>query len=159
MGAIHEDGFTIELYKRPIPDGTHLRDWPVSYSDDKTEHEYALCDMTGKRLVTWRARLLPGCCGILTVYYLRPNSDQTLAKAQLWYEKTVELIIAAAHVAKLGMIIMSLLGTSQPAIKALEKQGFCLTQTFVNGKTGHNVCFLTRDLQQPIPATREFACS
>lgn len=159
MGAVHANGFTEKLYA--VASSKHLiRDAAVPYSDDKTEHGYTFGYVKDGQLansISFRARPMPGCCGVLVVYYLRPNSTLEAKEAARLYKETVGLILEAAKAAKYGMVAMSLLSNSHQAIKILREQNFT-DCSFINGKTGNGVVMLLKNLEQPVPASQEFVC-
>jgi branched-subunit amino acid transport protein AzlD len=103
MGAIHATGFTEQLYKR-APGKFYVRDSKVEYSKDETEREYILGDKKSDAEIRFRARPLPGCCGVLVVYYLRPSGFKNQTKA---FNEALSLIIDAAGKAKFGNVLLT----------------------------------------------------
>lgn len=166
MGAVHTNAFTEKFYVSPLPrfrkENLILRDEPVSYSDDKTEHGYSLSyvPITGEKLkpvISFRARPMPGCCGVLMVYYLRPSNVPDAKEAEELYKDTLKAICYAAKAADYGMVCMSLLATSVSAMNILLAEGFT-EDRFINGKTGNEVVLLHKDLKQAVPARQKFTC-
>jgi hypothetical protein len=144
MAAIHTQGFEEELYARPPLAGCHLRAGEVKYSDDKTEREFSYWNKARQKVVSFRARPLPGCCGTLVVYYLRPSTRLSLKKQARVYQQTMSRILAAAHAAKYGQLMMTLLLESEEARLALEtleeRDLYELAfESYENGKTGNEV--------------------
>lgn len=164
MGAIHVDEFTRKLYLEPLPVfeggdetyGTHLRVEKQEYGDT-TEQLYELWS-GDKQVVSFRARALPGCCGVLVVYYLRPSRTLSVEQATKLYTETVEIIVRAAVKAKYGAIEMTLLATSKAALNILNQtHGFAMLP-FINGKSGNEVVHLFKSLGQERKAHQQFAC-
>ena len=152
MGAIHADNFTEALYK-VIQRGYFLRDSEVKYSDDKTERLYDLWrrKLVGdkhEKLATFRARALPGCCGVLVVYYLRPTQVGSAAKI---FNLTFELIRKAAGKAKFGAVLLTQTRPSTgEGILDAKTGGF--RSMFTNWKTRNEIStflFLTEDVDPP----------
>lgn len=138
MGATHAQNFTEVLYglvNRGILRGNYLRDKVLDYSADKTEREYMIFDRKGRLVVGFRARPLPGCCGILVVYYLRPGS--AVKEPQKVFTDTLDLILEAAGLSKIGSVLLTQTVDSL-GFKALASS----TQPralFTNWKTSNNV--------------------
>jgi len=104
MGAIHANTFTNELY-RNIPRGNYLRD-KRAYSEDQTERVYKIYNKRHEEVVSFRARPLPGCCGVLVVYYLRPNSSSRKSNTET-FQETLTLIVRCAGLAKFGNVLLT----------------------------------------------------
>lgn len=105
MSAQHSEDFSEKFYQR-CPLFKHVRDERVAYSDDKTERSYTIYDRKFNRLCAFRARRLPGCCGVLVIYYLRPTTTKERAAIAV-FQKTLEWIRLAAGDAKYGAILLS----------------------------------------------------
>lgn len=145
MSAIHANKFTEKLYLLKGPG--YLRDFKLEYSDDATEHGYAYYK-EGEQLISFRARPLPGCCGVLVVYYVRPSSKAE--NPQDLFTATIRVILEAAKHADYGCVQMSLVETSDEAIELLKHEGFeNLFNPMRNGKTGNMLVLLGCDLKQP----------
>src|SRR5487761_1132826 len=93
MGAQHAETFTEKLVLNPLL-GTFWREKLPNYSDDKTERIYKQYSILKKDcIVEFHARQMPGCCGILVVYYLRPQR----VKGQInIFKSTIEQIVKIA---------------------------------------------------------------
>ena len=149
MSAIHHNEFTEQFYK-VVPKGQYLRDNKIPYSEDKTEREYTLYNTKHTKLVSFRARALPGCCGVLVVYYLRPNNLkagllETAEEKQLRvFEETLELIRIAAGKAKFGTLLLT-----QTESSIGGKTGYTPVASFVNWKTKNKV--LVYQVETPEP--------
>lgn len=145
MSAIHANKFTEKLYLLKGPG--YLREFKIPYSDDATEKEY-IYYQEGEKLISFRARPLPGCCGVLVVYYVRPASK--IDNPQALFTATIKVILEAAKKAEYGCVQMSLLETSDEAISLLQNEGFeNLFNPIRNGKTGNLIVVLGKDLDQP----------
>jgi hypothetical protein len=136
MSAIHANEFTEQLYKL-AGKKIYIRDNADSYSGDKTERCYSIYDKkTNKKIIVFRARPLPGCCGVLVVYYLRPQGGTSAQGIQVFKSTLMSLIVPAAGNAKFGAVMLSQvdgsLGDSAMSISAL-------SSNFVNHKTAHSV--------------------
>jgi|SRR5271157_810740 len=136
MGAIHANEFTECLYKE-IGLLKYLRDNSLEYSDDKTERQYTIFSRCSNPIVNFRARPLPGCCGVLVVYYLRPTQTKNSLKV---FRATLSLIVKAAGKAKFGLVILS--QTINSPIYDILKNAHLTTQ-FTNWKTKNQVGIFT----------------
>ena len=159
MAAIHATGFTEQLF-RVLPKNVYLRT-STPYTDDKTETQYDVHDRkTHGKIVTFRARQMPGCCGVLVVYYLRPVGS--MRKTGRFFARMpedvfleyAELIIKAAGLAKNGQVIFTQIVESAGA-KTLQKlclgDKYCRSE-FTNWKTNSKVytfLFLTEQPKKP----------
>ncbi|MDE1766612.1 MAG: hypothetical protein KGI27_10140 [Thaumarchaeota archaeon] len=150
MGAVHANNFTSELYLIKGPG--QLRVSPVKYSDDSTEYQYEYWKVGAKpkRLISFRARPLPGCCGILVVYYVRPDGGR-----ESWYS-TMIAVFDAAKKAGYATLMLSLLQSSQEALEDLQKAGYILSKPMVNKKTGNPLVLAYIDLKQVVTTTKTF---
>lgn len=143
MGAIHNEGFTDKLYES-VPKGWQLRDFPV-YSDDKTEREYRL-RRKGFYGINFRARALPGCCGVLVVYYLRPANNKPFT-----FRATLRWIVKCAGQTKFGAVMLTQTDGSL-GLKALSyKQEYTPSAVFKNFKTGNGVAVYVIDTEYKAP--------
>lgn len=161
MGAIHASNFTEELYRRVntgILRGNYLRDHVLDYSADKTEREYNILDRRSRGVVSFRARPLPGCCGILVVYYLRP--DRNSKDAQKVFTDTLNLIVEAAGGAKYGAVLLTQTVDSA-GHRALSEAaaGPAVTCRFVNFKTGNEIVTYTIATKAPVEEAKKAAFS
>lgn len=143
MAAIHAENFTDELYKRVntgILRGNYLRHRTLTYSDDKTERQYSIYNRRGRLVVEFRARPLPGCCGVLVVYYLRPAHDAK--EPQKVFTDTLSLIAEAAGLAKFGSVLLTQTQDSS-GFRAFTSSGWHsdlpVQPEFTNWKTGSRV--------------------
>jgi len=133
MGAIHSTNFTENLYAN-IGWRWKLRDRDMGkYSDDQTEREYSIYNLQNKRVVVFRARALPGCCGVLVVYYLRPSE---IGSAMGTFKKTLKLIMKAASKAHFGLVMLTQTvdSTGDTILKAMSTP-----VTWTNWKTKNNI--------------------
>lgn len=148
MGAVHANNFTEALYLVKGPG--QLRVESIKYSDDKTEMTYEYWKVStgllakSSPLISFRARPLPGCCGILVLYYVRLR---TVDKGEI-FAKTIEAAVTAAKQAGYASIIMSLLDSSKDAIGIVTSKGFNSSTPMVNKKTDNAVVTLQLDLKQ-----------
>jgi hypothetical protein len=136
MSAIHPNDFTEALYKRVSSSRYFLQVDSREFSDDKTEVNYVLRNRKtlfndkNSTIATFRARPLPGCCGVLVVYYLRPTDGK--AKT---FSSVFSLILKCAGDAKYGAVLMSQRYHSigHTCLKAVPRQ--MTFHEFVNPKT------------------------
>jgi hypothetical protein len=135
MGAIHAIGFTEQMHI-VLPGSMYLRSTNYDKADDRTEYSYTVMNKkTGKSVATFRARPLPGCCGVLVVYYLRPSVDKTAEKV---FGSLVVLILKAAGQAKFGQVIFTQANGSTGA-KILSVFGSRIVAHFTNWKTKNGI--------------------
>lgn len=136
MGAIHATGFTEQMH-RVMPAGFYLKDKSPIYDNtaDKTEVEYTVfVKRSGTKLLSFRARPLPGCCGVLVVYYLR--IEHGIKDPVRVFEAFVQLILTAGSRAKFGQLIFT--QTSESAgERSLMKLSTRFCSLFTNWKTGN----------------------
>ena len=158
MGAVHVSDFTEQLYLVKGPG--QLRVDQVKYSEDKTEVSYSYWKLPGKlvksklaELISFRARPLPGCCGILVVYYVRPR---VVKDGPALFSATMDSIINAAKAAGYASVLMSLLETSKEALATVTGKGFSSTVPMINRKTHNGVVTLQLDLKQEPVKTKTF---
>jgi hypothetical protein len=138
MGAKHSDTFTDHL-QRVVPDGFYLN-WtkPTQYDEDKVLRKYdVIVKADGGTAISFSARTLPGCCGVLTVFYLNIQRDATIEKALAW----LGMLKEAASNAGYGSMLMSLHSNS-PLAGALKENGW-VSAPFLNHKTGNNITILS----------------
>lgn len=142
MGAIHAENFSDGLH-RTAPKKYYVRSLKLDYSDDKTERKYTVKEMkTGNTVATFNARPLPGCCGVMVVYYLRPVSKivKTFREILAWIDK-------AASVAKYGAVVFTL--TDGEIADELRACPLFALNTFVNHKTGNQIQMFTFNTKAP----------
>lgn len=157
MAAIHAENFTDELYQRVntgILRGNYLRNRVLTYSDDKTERQYSIYGRKGGLVVEFRARPLPGCCGILVVYFLRPAHDAK--EPQKVFTDTLALIMEAAGMAKFGCVLLTQ-ATESEGYKALnDGMGKFL---FTNWKTSNKIAVFHFETKAPALAVKKASFS
>jgi hypothetical protein len=154
MSAIHATGFTEQLFRvvgRGLFRGLYLRHGKP-YSQDSTEEQYELYDKRHNKVVTFRARPLPGCCGVLVVYYLRP--DRSAKDPQKVFTDTLALIVEAAGKAKFGAVLMSQTADSA-GFAALYAQQH--GSQFTNWKTNHRVGVFVLETAAPVEEPKKAA--
>lgn len=134
MGAIHATGFTDKMY-RVLPKSVYLKDSAVEHSADKTErlHE-VFSTKTHDSILSFRVRPLPGCCGVLTVYYLRPSGKNKVTTFKKW----VLIILKAAGLARFGQVIFTQKAASEGA-DVLSRLPSGVRVPFTNWKTKNAV--------------------
>lgn len=136
MGALHHDDFTEQMFKQ-MPKTMYLRTNGVRHSDDATEREYNLFERdTHKKWISFRARRLPGCCGVLVLYYLRPDKELGSSKQRSVFLETLAMVQRAAGLSKLGMVLMTQTMDSA-GDRALDGQP--AVGKFVNWKTNNTI--------------------
>jgi hypothetical protein len=117
-----------------------VQDAELKYSDDKTEREYTVgIKGVSSNVLTFRARPLPGCCGVLVAYYIRPSHLKAAQQERL-FKQTVEWIIEAASYAKFGAVLFTQVADSNGAkmLTGAVKEGV-VTNNFTNWKTGNEL--------------------
>lgn len=145
MGAIHHNQFTEELYKI-IPKGMYLRDNSNKYSDDQTERTYRLYNKKHREIASFRARALPGCCGVLVVYYLRPAPCKRQEDSITVFRDTLEGIVQAAGMAKFGAVLLT------QVVGSLGYNALCNNNNslrFTNWKTDNTVATFQISTKRP----------
>lgn len=155
MGAVHHDDFTEQMFKQ-VPEGMYLRTRAVQYSDDVMEREYMLFARdTHEKWISFRARRLPGCCGVLVVFYLRPTEHAKKGKEV--FMDTFFRIKTAAGLAKLGSVLLTQtkgsLGQELLSKSSLGHMEF----SFVNWKTDNEIVgysFNTTPPPKPAPVRK-----
>lgn len=147
MSAIHPNSFTEALFKEVQAlswQRYYLRVETLGYSDDKTERSYVLVDkLSGKAACTFRARPLPGCCGVLVVYYLRPAVSSNIS----FFKKTLRLIEKAAGRARYGCVLL----TQTDASAGYTAMDSAPQWAFVNWKTNNGVGVFLRAVGKTAP--------
>lgn len=158
MSALHHDDFTEQMF-RACPKGWYLRTNAVRHSDDQTERDYSFFDRdTSEKRITFRARRLPGCCGVLVLYYLRPEKTLDSKTARSLFLTVKELVIKAAGFAKLGQVLMTQTADSA-GDAALVSGGHKSLLGFTNWKTKNSIAvyaFGTEKPPAPKPKAPEF---
>lgn len=151
MGALHHDDFTEQMFKL-VPEGMYLRTNGVRHSDDGTEREYHFYERkTHKQWISFRARRLPGCCGVLVLYYLRPDKDLDAKKQRVLFLEVLSMVVLGAGFAKLGTVLMTQTVDSA-GDRALVSAGFKPIMPFVNWKTGNSIsCWSFVTTKPPAP--------
>jgi len=155
MSALHESNFTNQLYLVKGPG--QLRVSSDHYSADKTEKIYAYYKKDNE-LVSFRARPLPGCCGVLVVYYVRPKEFKGKIfkrTSKEIFTQTIKAVLEAAKAGKYASVLMTLLVSSNEAEEVLEYAGFYASNGMRNAKTGNLLRVFTKDLEQPMSVDHE----
>jgi hypothetical protein len=148
MGAIQAVGFTDQLYHvvgRGLFRGLYLRTAPLPWSEDKTEQSYTLHNKKHEPVVSFRARPLPGCCGVLVVYYLRPSRDSK--EPQKVFTDTLNLIVEAAGLAKFGSVLLT--QTVDTAGSAATAAMAKPSAFFTNWKTNNRIGLFVLETKAP----------
>lgn len=140
MGAVHVGDFSEQMF-RAIPATYYVR-VELPYSDDRTERTFivwhrSLIGNKHTKFATFRARALPGCCGVLCIYYLRPTSTGKGARGD--FLKALGWIEKAAALAKYGSVLL----TQTMGTTGQEALGEPL-HTFTNHKTGNVLALYNR---------------
>ena len=95
---------------------------------------------------------LPGCCGVLVIYYVRVKPFK-----QATFDMVLQLIETAAKEAGFGSLQMAqtvpayswMLWKDEPWIKCLDR-GWRYSPAFRNRKSNNLITYLTMDMKQPI---------
>jgi hypothetical protein len=139
MGIYHAVGFTEQIHRLSKKHYCKDEQWN---KEDLSEREYKLeSRKDGNIIASFRARALPGCCGVLVVYYLRPGVTKRglfHQSAESIFKETLELIIQAAGKAKFGAVLLTQTLNSTGA-KVLGEMLGCHIETFTNWKTKNKV--------------------
>ena len=157
MRAVHASSFTLELINKLVRFNGSLNFWrvgSVDYSLDKTEIQYTLHSTKDATCIcTFNARPLPGCCGVLVVYYLRPDTRMKEAKQKKLFQKVFSAILLAAGRAEFGLVMMTQTKGSFGASILTKCNSYEFE--FVNPKTGHAV--VTYQIPIPPVAKKRFS--
>ena len=136
MGAHHAEKFTEQLVLNP-PFGTFWRERPSDWDEDKTERIYKQYSILKKEcIVEFRARMLPGCCGVLVVYYLRPQRAKNQVKI---FKQTLATIIKVAAQTKYGAVMLTQTAGSLGYQALFDYPNMSSIPDFINGKTRNYV--------------------
>jgi H+/gluconate symporter-like permease len=147
MGAIHATGFTEQMHA-VLPGNVYLKATNYEQAEDKTEYSYTIIrKSTQTTFATFRARPLPGCCGVLVVYYLRP-SYKNPKTAEKTFKDVAEMIIDAAGRARFGQVIFTqtVASSGERVLNSMKMNGIVM---FTNWKTGNKVCTITFQTHEP----------
>lgn len=142
MGVTHTEKFSDHL-QRALPDGFYL-DWskPDTYAEDKVLRKYNIKSKEdGQTYAAFSARPLPGCCGVLTVFYLTLGDKATIETALKW----LDVISTAGSDAGYGSLLMTLFAAS-PLAKTLASTSGWQSAQFTNHKTSNVLLVLTKVL-------------
>ena len=132
MGRQHVDDFGDKLYAN-CSVFTYIRD-RRRYEDSKARSYTLYSRRTGKSFVSFVAQRLPGCCGVLVIYYLRPVNIKNAAAV---FKDTLKQIVKAAGQAKYGAVLLTQTHASCgfTALTAVES-----VLNFTNWRTGNRIC-------------------
>lgn len=156
MSVTHDETFTEKLFQA-CPRNMYVRDFKVE-SEDKTERSYTFYSRKGVRIGSFRARRLPGCCGVLAVYYLRPSTNDP-KQAKATFQRLLSVITNAAQAALYGAILLTQTAgsTGQMALSELAGAAGVNTSTFRNWRTNNTVITYVIHTADPRKPEKEYA--
>lgn len=110
----------------------------------RNEWDMASCDMSlGNDHVNFKVQQMPGCCAVLTVFYVYP-----WPRTQDNFLETLRRVEVAAKRAGFGSLLMTQVGEIEDWAWLLAKK-WEMNEPFVNAKSGNKVMYLTKNLEQP----------
>jgi hypothetical protein len=162
MGNNHRSEFE-EYFKRNLPNGMDcaVRE-PLKDDTDRVMRTYRIFNRkTRNHVASFNARQMPGCCGILCVYYLRPIGQPAIQTKV--FSQFVSLIVKAAEQSEFGTVMFTQVIDSigYNILKLIvDKTGKPASiHTFTNWKTKRRVSVFAIDTEAPIvkPIKKGFA--
>lgn len=137
------EGTKFSVYSNP-KDLAYAHDWDGVYVSLTVRTAYN----TTKDVAVFQLQQMPGCCAIMTVSYLRVDNRV------ISFTETMEIIEKAAKRAAFGSIVMTQVVFNDMKLKShlwyplVADLGYVMSKSFVNGKSGNDVVYLTKDLGQ-----------
>lgn len=111
----------------------------------RNEWEEIRCKVETDRFTsTFNLQQMPGCCAVLIASYIHPDPFKEENFADI-----IRVIESAAYDAGFGSILMAQVIRHDELWPVVLKQGWEISEKFVNAKSGNKVVYLTRNLNQP----------
>lgn len=111
------------------------------FFDGRNEWDRAICEIKdGNKGGVFQVQQMPGCCAVLTVFYVYPRP-----MVQEQFLVILNKIELAAKKAGFGSLLMAQTGKLEDWLWL----DWEISQPFMNAKSGNNVMYLTKDLNQP----------
>lgn len=134
------------MYMNADPNNlAHGQDW------NKSIVTLAIPTKNNKKLIPvaeFQLQQMPGCCAIMTVSYVRTRL------AVMSFEDAVEMIEDAARRAAYGSVVLTQVIAEGYKLEKHEwfplvaERGYLMSKPFINAKSGNQVVYLTKDLEQ-----------
>lgn len=147
MGVEYENRFK-QAIRRHMPNTQYVvcKEKTIGDIEETEYYVYSKLDLVEIGGRSWQAarfktRPMPGCCGVLLVYYLVPTKGREEVVPEL-----VETIGIAAQAAGYGMLMFTQ-KLKSPLCGILEKADY-LNTPFINGKTGNKLNVYLKVLAQ-----------
>jgi len=157
MGANHDFNIENQLHWT-TPKNWRIRTKFSAHDGDKTQLEVSIVRGVGGRSIgSVKIRELAGCCGVLVVYYLRPNEAKEVRAIKSF--QAIHLWIAkAAKKAGYGALMYTQTSGSigYKALTDITKVHVEPNGAFVNGKTGNIVSAFFWTLKQKTKQKLDF---
>lgn len=137
----HPNFFLREMNKLSEEQGFRFSSDPKDFNA-LNEWDRAICEIKdGNKGGVFQVQQMPGCCAVLTVFYVYPRP-----MVQEQFIATLDKIELAAKKAGFGSLLMAQTGKFEDWNWL---DGWEISESFINAKSGNGVMYLTKDLEQP----------